>query len=1058
MDENFSAGSNVETAAQSMEGDQAHDGGGGEALVESVEDHFEGLRQLARDWAAVTVEGTPAERVADVYPDDIAIAFRTIYHDPIKGHIPLIEVYDRQKGVRYGHVWFSSVEAAIGSATERARECARADASQLVAHVAMSVATYGDKVKVKSRVDIPDNGTVRKSAEASNTRQAAACIAELDENPLSAYRRLLDDGLTPTMVVASGGIAGEGDRVEPKLHCYFCLTTPAEGADLKRVQDINVRLSRHVGGDRSFKAIGHAIRIPGGLHRKRSPRPTQIINHEGPRYGLAELEAILDRVVPAEPERPRGTRKSATEKAKSWQEWRERIRTGDDTHAAMCSYACSKAHAGFDVDAIVADILDVLEQRGDGHKYSESEIARIVNDALGAVENSDSFQNSEDIRRKVAIMRDPAQRVVHKSLVDAAIERLTPDSVKDGPDALDDLLNEIGLLLPDKLEARHYTTAICGKINRKWGVELPGRIKRAADRAGRLLNRQDATVDQEADARPLIDLGTVDHDVAIRQTWEAIDSYNGPDPKIFRGPGGLSRVVDDLKGTPIIMPLDLDAFANEMKHAARWRRSERGSLNEAPVASVLRDMLVEKAPPVLPLYGVITTPRVAQDGTINTTPGYQSALQVIYRPDAGFTMPAVPDSPTPAELARAATLIVDNLLEGFPFRDLSDPSKHASDISGMLPNDRRRLYGQSSRANAVAALLTPFARPLIAGPTPLFLLNKTQPRTGASKLADAISRVVFGRPMSVQALPETDREFRVQITTWVDNALQMVVLDNVNDFLASGALAGGLTATWWQDRALGENRLVSGPINWLWMATGNNITTSSEIADRSVMVRQVPGVAEPQLRTDFKHSNLEAWIAEYRGELVWACLVLIKHWLAEGAPKDEDLKFGGFDDWARTLDGILRCAGIPGFLANRRDIKAGGVNTEGRQLQMLLTAWREEFGDKAIRVGNPQEDLRRQLPDEHGTRDGGLLRLMWESDIGIEGVNLGNVESARSALGKKLVRWKGATVDLTEQGVIQGLRHQRILSVEIEETEDAHHKSLLWRLAVKHVGPWTLVT
>ena len=155
-------------------------------------------------------------------------------------------------------------------------------------------------------------------------------------------------------------------------------------------------------------------------------------------------------------------------------------------------------------------------------------------------------------------------------------------------------------------------------------------------------------------------------------------------------------------------------------------------------------------------------------------------------------------------------------------------------------------------------------------------------------MADIISRITLGHAMRAQALPQDDEEWRKQITTWVDIGLSMLFIDNipVAHILSSGALASALTAEWWQDRMLGTNRLVTGPIGWRWFITGNNLMLSSELADRAVMIRMAAGVAHPELRSDFKHHDLTAWIDEHRPELVWACLTLVRNWVVKGCPKD----------------------------------------------------------------------------------------------------------------------------------------------------------------------------
>lgn len=73
------------------------------------------------------------------------------------------------------------------------------------------------------------------------------------------------------------------------------------------------------------------------------------------------------------------------------------------------------------------------------------------------------------------------------------------------------------------------------------------------------------------------------------------------------------------------------------------------------------------------------------------------------------------------------------------------------------------------------------------------------------------------------------------------------------------------------DRLLGGNQLVVFPVTTTWIATGNNVGLSLEIARRAVRCRMDAGEEHPELRSDFTH-NLLAWAHQNRGELVWSLL------------------------------------------------------------------------------------------------------------------------------------------------------------------------------------------
>jgi hypothetical protein len=139
-----------------------------------------------------------------------------------------------------------------------------------------------------------------------------------------------------------------------------------------------------------------------------------------------------------------------------------------------------------------------------------------------------------------------------------------------------------------------------------------------------------------------------------------------------------------------------------------------------------------------------------------------------------------------------------------------------------------------------------------------------------------------------------------------------VLLDNATS-LISAPLAAVPTATQWRGRRLGRSEIVDVPNDATWVATGNNVELSDEIARRTIPIRLDPGVERPEQRTGFAHPELVLWVREQRAILVSACLSLIQAWLEARCP-DGDATLGSYESWARILGGVL---GVSGFLTER---------------------------------------------------------------------------------------------------------------------------------------------
>lgn len=124
-----------------------------------------------------------------------------------------------------------------------------------------------------------------------------------------------------------------------------------------------------------------------------------------------------------------------------------------------------------------------------------------------------------------------------------------------------------------------------------------------------------------------------------------------------------------------------------------------------------------------------------------TSPGYHSDARLLYQPAPGFTVPAIPERPTAAQIAEARSLIFDDLLGDFPFFSLSEI------------------------AHAVTLFLLGFVRSMIDGPTPLHLIEKPTPGTGATLMVDSIATILTGSGASVMAEGRDDEEWRKRVSS-----------------------------------------------------------------------------------------------------------------------------------------------------------------------------------------------------------------------------------------------------------------------------------------------------
>jgi hypothetical protein len=311
------------------------------------------------------------------------------------------------------------------------------------------------------------------------------------------------------------------------------------------------------------------------------------------------------------------------------------------------------------------------------------------------------------------------------------------------------------------------------------------------------------------------------------------------------------------------------------------------------------------------LHGVVTVPVFGSDGELHDRPGYSASTKLYYAPPDWFQME--PPDPTDIDFARE---ILIELIGDFPFDT------------------------ESSKAHVMSALLLPFVRPMIEGPTPLHLISKPKAGTGATLLAEILAYPCLGKPQIITLSGGEDERRRTLFSALRPGAGAML-LDNVTD-LSGASLASVLTQTTMTDRVVGTSQVATAPNRALWLATGNNPVLSTEIARRTIRIHLDARTEHPELRDGFRHPELKEWVQVARPSVVWAALTLVKAWIVAGRPGGSK-RLGGFEQWSRVMGGILEVAGIPGFLGNLAESRSAG-DLESQAMQAFVQVWALRHG------------------------------------------------------------------------------------------------------------------
>lgn len=424
-------------------------------------------------------------------------------------------------------------------------------------------------------------------------------------------------------------------------------------------------------------------------------------------------------------------------------------------------------------------------------------------------------------------------------------------------------------------------------------------------------------------ALPMLRADEGDLGRAVERVWSLLLEANRT-PWMYRFAGQLTWVVPDDEGRPVATTITEERLRHMLARLAIWKRlNGKGELVAAPPPlGVVKSVLATPDPALPVLVGIVNTPVFGRNGKLLTIPGYHPDARLLYAPMPGFTVPAISVRPSAAEIAGARNLLCEDLLGDFPF------------------------VGPAELAHVVALLLLGFLRGMIDGPTPLHLIEKPTPGSGATLMVDAIATILTGAGASVMTEGRDDEEWRKRVTAKLRQIPAIVLIDNLRSKLDSAAVAAALTAPFWEDRILGASEMARLPIRCLWIATGNNPEFSNEMARRLVRIRLDPHVERPWQRTDFRHPDLMTWVRANRPRLVAACLTLCQAWIATGKPR-ASRTIGSYENWAQIIGGVLEVAGIPGFLGNLDEMMEAS-DSEGAGWSAFIAAWWDRFGTAEV--------------------------------------------------------------------------------------------------------------
>lgn len=416
----------------------------------------------------------------------------------------------------------------------------------------------------------------------------------------------------------------------------------------------------------------------------------------------------------------------------------------------------------------------------------------------------------------------------------------------------------------------------------------------------------------------------------VDQAESAIIASNQP---LFVRAGELVRPVTDIvpatrgRTTTIarLRPMCTDSMLDMLGQTASYVRFDgrkRGWVKTDPTSKIASLLLAREGAWRLPgIAGVITTPTLRPDGSLLSTPGYDSDTRLYLTPDKTFELPPIADQPTRADAEDALKKLTDLIFE-FPF------------------------VGSTDRAVALSAIITAVVRGALTI-APLHAIRAHTPGTGKSLLVDVASSIATGRPCPVIAAGRTEEETEKRLGALLRDGVPIVSIDNVNGELGGDALCQITERPLVRVRILGLSEAPEFECRATIFATGNNLVLLGDMVRRTVLCCLDAGVERPELRR-FSHNPIKR-VLENRGGYVAAVLTIVRAYRAAGNP-DLPNPIGSYTEWSNNVRAPLIWLGEADPVSSMET--ARDEDPELLNIREVFGHWTDHLGESSLYTTN----------------------------------------------------------------------------------------------------------
>jgi len=221
------------------------------------------------------------------------------------------------------------------------------------------------------------------------------------------------------------------------------------------------------------------------------------------------------------------------------------------------------------------------------------------------------------------------------------------------------------------------------------------------------------------------------------------------------------------------------------------------------------------------------------------------------------------------------------------------------------------------KTNAIAALITPFFRGIydtFNTRTPLYFYLGNRERVGKDYCAGITGILYDGQAIEDNPISSGDQkgnnneELRKKITSTMISGRRSMHFANNKGYINNAILEQASTSSYWSDRLLGRNDLITLPNEIDYSLSGNiGVTYTPDFANRSRFINLFLDVEDANARR-FNNPLLHKWIKDNRGLILSALYSLVRNWFDNGKKKGS-IPFASFPNWAEVCGGIMESGG-----------------------------------------------------------------------------------------------------------------------------------------------------